>query len=61
MTDAPDERDARDVELEEVEEQTGRARRQAEEHGTIPDPDQQTLLDPDGDGDVEEFEVQPPG
>ena len=53
--------DARDAELDELEERIERTRRQAEEHGTIPEPDEQSLIDPDGDGDVDDFRVQPPG
>jgi hypothetical protein len=33
----------------------------AEDIGESRDDDEQTLIDPDADGDVDEHEVQPPG
>ena len=47
MTDIPD-----DKQIDELEETIDDARRQAEDHGTIPDsePDP-TFVDPDGDGE----------
>ncbi len=47
MTDLPD-----DKQLDELEETIDDARRQAEDHGTIPDSEPEpSFVDPDGDGE----------
>ncbi len=53
--------DPQQEKLDELGETIAEVRRDAEDHGTIPESDDQTLADPDGDGDVEETPVQPPG
>jgi hypothetical protein len=46
--------------LDRLGERIDEARRDAQDHGTLTDPDEPTLLDPDADGDEDEFRVQPP-
>ena len=55
MADTPNEE-----RLEELQDDIDRARRQAEEHGTLPDSTPQpTFIDPDGDGEPDR-PVRPP-
>ena len=53
--------DRDDERLEELQDEIDQVRRQAQEHGTLPDDDEQRLIDPDGDGDVDPHKVQPSG
>ena len=46
--------------IDELGDQIDQVRREAQEHGTIPD-EEPTLADPDGDGEEEPFTAQPPG
>lgn len=49
-----------DEKLEQVEEDIEAARRQAEEHGTIPDSTPEpTFVDPDADGRIDESDDEP--
>lgn len=46
--------------LDELQERIDAARRQAEEHGTIPDTTpEQTFIDPDADGRVDDADEDP--
>ena len=57
---ATPEQDVSDERLDRLEEGTEAARRQAQEHGTLPpDEPRQTLVDPDGDGRVDDADEDP--
>ncbi|MET0728845.1 MAG: hypothetical protein ABWZ76_11165 [Acidimicrobiales bacterium] len=46
--------------LEELKERTDEVRRQAEEHGTLPDSTpEQSFIDPDGDGRIDDDDEDP--
>ena len=48
--------------LDEVQKEIDEARRQAEEHGTIPDSTPEpTFIDPDADGRIDEDDEEPGG
>ncbi|MBA2281114.1 MAG: hypothetical protein H0W25_07745 [Acidimicrobiia bacterium] len=47
--------------LDDLGQRIDQVRKGAEEHGTIPEEHEQTLADPDADGEVEPHEAQPPG
>jgi hypothetical protein len=56
----PGQHDNLDERLDELEANIERARRQAEEHGTIPSSEpQQTFIDPDGDGRIDDADEDP--
>jgi hypothetical protein len=47
--------------LDDLQQDIDDVRASAEDHGTLPEEHEQTLADPDGDGEVEDFEVQAGG
>lgn len=60
QTDDPNEPD--EQRLADLDDTIDRARHAAEEHGTIPSDDhEQTLADPDGDGETDPYRVQTGG